>query len=174
MEGQVPFLARHARVVTIDPRGNGCSGRPTDPAAYGDRVFEADLIAVMDALDIDSAVLVGICTSAWTAVITAAHRPERVRGLVAIAPWLPFLTPPTAARAEFNVDVDYPDPRGWQKENRHHIERDLRDFAEFFFGELLPEPHSSKQWEDCVGWTLQTTGTHREHQRRCILVRSRR
>ena len=30
-KGQVPYLSRHFRVVTIDPRGNGLSGRPTSP-----------------------------------------------------------------------------------------------------------------------------------------------
>jgi pimeloyl-ACP methyl ester carboxylesterase/predicted glycosyltransferase len=157
-KAQVPFLARHARVVTIDPRGNGRSGRPTDPAAYADEVFAADTIAVMDELGIASAVLIGICSAAWTSALLAVHHPERVKGIVAIAPWLPFVTPPLATRAAFDLDVDYPNPQGWAKDNRYHKVRDYRDFVEFFFGQLLTEPHSSKQWEDCVGWALNSSG----------------
>ena len=33
--------------------------------------------------------------------------------------------------------------------------RDWRRFTEFFFGEMFPEPHSTKQHEDCVEWTLE-------------------
>ena len=46
---------------------------------------------------------------------------------------------------------------GWAKDNRHYWLRDWRGFAEFFFGELLPEPHSTKQREDCVGWAMETS-----------------
>ena len=36
---QVPYLARHCRVITFDGRGNGRSDRPVDPEAYaGERV----------------------------------------------------------------------------------------------------------------------------------------
>ena len=54
---QVPYLARHARVIVIDSRGNGRSGRPTDPDAYSDTAVESDIRAVMDALSIESAVI---------------------------------------------------------------------------------------------------------------------
>ena len=157
-KAQIPFLARHARVVAIDGRGNGRSGRPLDPDAYSDLALAADLVAVLDEAQIDSAVLIGICTSAWVATVTAAQQPDRVRGLVAIAPWLPFVVPPHPFRAEWDFEVDYPDPQGWAKANRAHFERDFLDFAEFFFAELLPEPHSSKQWEDVVGWARGTSG----------------
>src|SRR6476660_2893139 len=46
---QVPALGRFFRVLTFDGRGNGQSDRPADPAAYADREFAADAVAVLDA-----------------------------------------------------------------------------------------------------------------------------
>ena len=79
-KGQVAYLAQHFRVVTVDPPGNGRSGRELDPEAYGDLALVADTLAVMDHLGIERAVLVGICVSAWQALLTAALHPERVLG----------------------------------------------------------------------------------------------
>ena len=41
---------------------------------------------------------------------------------------------------------------GWAKANRHYWARDYRGYLEFFFGRCFPEPHSTKQLEDAVGW----------------------
>jgi UDP:flavonoid glycosyltransferase YjiC (YdhE family) len=51
-------------------------------------------------------------------------------------------------------DEPVADPVGWQKFNRHHIVAEHRDFLEFFFGEMFPEPHSTKQIEDAVAFGL--------------------
>jgi pimeloyl-ACP methyl ester carboxylesterase/predicted glycosyltransferase len=154
---QVPYLARRARVITIDPRGNGRSDQPADAAAYTDRQFELDTLAVMDAVGVSSAVLVGICSSAWVSLVVAAHHPERVRGVVSVAPWVPFVTPPHPWRVEYDYDAELDTEEGWAKHNRHYLQRDWQGFLEFFFGEVVSEPHSSKLWEDCVSWGLQSS-----------------
>ena len=46
---QVPYLARHHRVITFDGRGCGLSDRPRGAAAYTHLEFAADTIAVLDA-----------------------------------------------------------------------------------------------------------------------------
>lgn len=46
------------------------------------------------------------------------------------------------------------DPRGWEKQNRHHITTQPRDFHEFFWPEMFPEPHSTKQIEDAIAYAL--------------------
>ena len=45
---QIPYLARHCRVLTFDGRGNGRSDRPAQPEAYDEREFAADALAVLD------------------------------------------------------------------------------------------------------------------------------
>ena len=154
-KAQVPYLARASRVVTIDPRGNGRSDRPQSAAAYADTEFVADTIAVMDATGVDRAVLVGHCTSSWYSLLCAVQHPARVLGVVAVEPWTPYLTPPLPTRTVYGFDEVLDTEEGWAKSNRHYWLRDWRGYAEFFMGEMLPEPHSTKQWEDCVGWAME-------------------
>ena len=63
-KAQIPYLARHARVVTFDGRGNGRSDRPDTVEAYAEREFAADALAVMDATGTERAVLVGLSAGA--------------------------------------------------------------------------------------------------------------
>jgi pimeloyl-ACP methyl ester carboxylesterase/predicted glycosyltransferase len=154
-KAQVPYLAGRFRVITIDPRGNGRSDRPQAPAAYVETEIVADTVAVMDACHVDRAVIVGISCSGWTSLMMAALHPERVLGVVAIASWVPHLPWP-AHRAVYDFDEILDTDEGWAKDNRHYWLRDWHGFAEFFFGELFCEPHSSKQREDCVGWAMET------------------
>ena len=156
-KAQVPYLARRARVITIDPRGNGRSSRPTAPDAYADVEFERDTLAVMDELDVETAVLVGVCTSVWVSLLVAAHHPDRVLGIAAVAPWLPFVVPAFPWRTEHDFDAELDTEAGWAKDNANYLRRDYRGFLEFFFGELVAEPHSTKVQDDCVRWGLQTS-----------------
>jgi pimeloyl-ACP methyl ester carboxylesterase len=55
---QIPYLARHGRVLTFDGRGNGRSDRPTEPEAYRSAELTADALAVMDATGTERAALV--------------------------------------------------------------------------------------------------------------------
>jgi predicted glycosyltransferase len=60
-------------------------------------------------------------------------------------------------RAVYDFDEACDTDEGWAKENRHYWLRDWRGYAEFFFGELLPEPHSTKLHEDLVSWAMDTS-----------------
>ena len=162
-KAQVPFLARHFRVITADPRGNGGSDRVTDPAAYQFENVLADAWAVLDEVGSETAVLCGVCSGAGLALIMAAERPERVQGVVAINPGL-RLTPPHPwwVRHDFEAVLD-PDglaaavaEDGWARVSRQSWTQDWPGFAQFFFEQLFPEPHSTKQIEDCVGWAGPT------------------
>ena len=139
-----------------DPRGNGRSDRPTDPAAYADDEFIADAIAVLDANDVTQAVVVALCQGAGVSLVLAATPSGRVVAVVAINPAL-NLAPPHAHRAPGGFDNEPVGDTGWELENRHHWLHDWDRYTEFFFDEILPEAHSTKQHEDCVGWAAATT-----------------
>jgi pimeloyl-ACP methyl ester carboxylesterase len=74
------------RVVAYDARGHGSSTPAADASAYGYAELGADLIAVMDELEIQRAVLAGASMGAHTLLWLALHSPARVAGLVVITP----------------------------------------------------------------------------------------
>jgi pimeloyl-ACP methyl ester carboxylesterase/predicted glycosyltransferase len=151
---QIPYLARHCRVVTFDGRGNGRSDRPA--AGYAESEFAADALAVMDATGTERATLVSLSLGAQRALILAAEHPERVTGAIFIGPGV-SLTPMPAERLRYSWDEVLDTYEGWAKDNRHYWLRDYRGFLEFFFGRMFTEPHSTKAIEDCVSWGLETT-----------------
>ena len=153
---QIPYLARHYRVITFDPRGNGRSDRPIGPNAYDEREFAADAVAVLDATGSDRAVIVGFSLGAQRSLLLATEHPARVAGVVFIGPAVPLA--PTASRDQWVAGFNEPRDsyHGWGKYNRHYWLSDYEDFVEFFFSKAYNEPHSTKHHEDAVAWGMDT------------------
>jgi pimeloyl-ACP methyl ester carboxylesterase/predicted glycosyltransferase len=154
-KSQVPYFARHYRVITFDGRGSGGSDRPSDPRCYGEDDFAADAMAVLDATETHSAIVVSLSMGAIRSLILAAHHPERVRGLAFLNPSLRLAPLPPERDRSFIDPLDTEE--GWAKFNQHYWRRNYHGFLEFFFSQMFTEPHSTKQIEDCVGWGLETT-----------------
>ena len=156
-KAQIPYLSRHFHVVTFDGRGNGLSDRPHAQSAYAAREFVADAVAVLDATGVEHGCVAGMSMGGLRALLLAAGHPRRVDGVFLIGPTVPLLTPPPPGRDAFGFDDERAHYEGWATYNRHYWMRDYRGFLEFFFSQVLPEPHSTKQIEDCVAWGLDTT-----------------
>jgi pimeloyl-ACP methyl ester carboxylesterase len=155
---QVPFLARHYRVITFDGRGNGRSDRPAGADSYLSAEYAADALAVMDATGTASAVVVSLSRGASYALHLGAASPQRVIGQIFICPTTPlapFSPPRLPFSRRFEEALDSAD--GWAMDNARYWERDYRGFLEFFFAQVFTEPHSTKPMEDGVRWGLETT-----------------
>jgi pimeloyl-ACP methyl ester carboxylesterase/predicted glycosyltransferase len=152
---QIPYLARHCRVITFDGRGNGRSDRPPK-GAYDEREFAADALAVLDATETERTVLVSLSLGAQRGLILAAEHPERIGGAVFICPSVPF-GEPVADRQLYPWNEELDTDEGWAKYNRYYWLRDYPGFLEYFFSQMFTEPHSTKPIEDCIGWGLETT-----------------
>ncbi|HEY2764700.1 MAG TPA: alpha/beta fold hydrolase [Pseudonocardiaceae bacterium] len=157
-KGLVPSLARRF-TVTTDGRGTGRSDRSPTPECYAPAEVAADLLAVLDATGVDRVVLVAHCHPVPWALHLAADHPERVAGVVAIAPGIAVAPPnPRTVEAERRWADRLDAPTGWSMRNRHFWRQagGYREWVGFFFGQQLPEPHSTKQYDDTVGWALDT------------------
>lgn len=152
---QVPYLARHCRVIVMDGRGNGKSSRPSDASAYAQQAFVDDALAVMDATATPRAVILGYSAGGVPLAMLAVNHPERVEGAIFITPVAPFGAP-LPERAQYSFDDVLSTSDGWAKHNKHYWRREYEDWLAFFAGKLFTEAHSTKQIEDVIGWGKET------------------
>jgi len=75
-------IAGRLRLIATDARGHGESGKPTN--GYSPQDFVVDAIAVLDALAINRALIVGHSMGGTHAIRIAATHPERVERLVVV------------------------------------------------------------------------------------------
>ena len=82
------LAAEGLHVVTLDLLGHGRSDRPEDPLVYSMTAFAEQVIALLDHLGADQAVIGGTSLGANVSLEVAVLAPERVRGLILEMPVL--------------------------------------------------------------------------------------
>ncbi|HEY7030125.1 MAG TPA: alpha/beta hydrolase [Thermomicrobiales bacterium] len=80
--GYVAGLRDRFRLVLLDPRGQGQSDKPHDPAAYAARYRVGDVLAVLDAAGIDRAHFWGYSLGGWVGFPLGVLAPDRLASLV--------------------------------------------------------------------------------------------
>ena len=140
-----PFLDRLAaerRLIVFNPRGTGFSDKPRDIS------LEArmdDILAIIDALEIDRVSLLGSWLGANTCALFAASYPERCERLV-----LQNLAP----RGTMTADYPYGETEEWFLEwirevREHHGER---AFLEEWAGQVDPSVTETPEALDWFVW----------------------
>jgi pimeloyl-ACP methyl ester carboxylesterase len=98
---QIPALvAAGHRVIAPDLRGFGASDKPQEAAAYRITTSAADVVAILDALQLERAHVVGHDWGAGLAWVVAGLHPARVDRLVALSVGHPNTQVPTVEQRE--------------------------------------------------------------------------
>jgi pimeloyl-ACP methyl ester carboxylesterase len=79
---------RGNRVITLDLLGHGESDKPRDMWRYSIPIFAREVVALLDHLDLDEAVVGGTSLGANTTLEVASLAPTRLRGMVIEMPVL--------------------------------------------------------------------------------------
>ena len=83
-EPQVRYLSRSHRCVTFASRGYPPSNVPRAPDSYSQDLARCDVIAILDALGIEKAHIVGHSMGAYTALHVGIHHPDRCLSVSAL------------------------------------------------------------------------------------------
>jgi pimeloyl-ACP methyl ester carboxylesterase len=102
---QLPAVAAAGfRAIAADGRGYGGSSCPPEISDYTMTELTGDLVALLDALEIDRAVFVGHDWGGWVVWAMGVLHPTRVAGIVGVCtPYIPF---PSIAKHIALVDGD--------------------------------------------------------------------
>src|SRR5512139_3284543 len=76
----VPYLVEHFRVITFDNRGVGQSDKPAGP--YTAQMLAADTVGLLDALDIEKAIVMGNSMGGFIAKAMALDFSQRVNKII--------------------------------------------------------------------------------------------
>jgi pimeloyl-ACP methyl ester carboxylesterase len=157
---QIPYLARHFRVLAMDGLGNGRSDRCREPVRYGAGEFARDCLAVMDATGTGRAVMVALSRGAQYLLELGRLAPARVAGAAFVGPMFP-LTPShwtlllhPRLRGRFGKPL--PLYLWWARMNAVYWCECYPEFAHWFISRCFSERHSTKGIEDGVGWALDS------------------
>jgi pimeloyl-ACP methyl ester carboxylesterase len=137
------------RVIACDARGHGRSGQAPSPGAYTYDLLAADLLAVLDGLRIERAVLAGASMGAQTALRLALAHPERVAALALITPAFD----PEARGAEASAAL-----ASWDRLARGLREDGVEGFLAAYDLEAVPE-----RWRETITTVLRQRLSAHEH-----------
>jgi len=124
--GWIDTLARSYRVVALDCRGHGKSGKPHDSAAYAGETMGEDVIRLMDHLGIKRTLIMGYSMGGRIVTGLLLFHPERLRaavlgGIGAVSASAPSFDRKPVVDALLAKDIsEVKEPRA----------RDFRQFAE--------------------------------------------
>lgn len=116
---QLPAFGARRRTVAFDNRGTGRSS--LEPGPYSMELFADDAVAVLDALEIESAHVLGLSMGTFVAQCLALGAPERVRSLVLVggSPGGPEHTPLPAETLEAWVSNAHLPPDEFVRRTMH-------------------------------------------------------
>ncbi len=145
-----PLLSAERRVIAYDLRGHGHSDAPEPESTYSMAAYAGDLLALLDALGITRAHILGSSFGAMVALEFALLHPERVRTLIlsdaSAGPRCVELTEEIAAREEgMERSIAYAREHGLDA----YVERQLATRPE-----LRADPHRREHFHE--NWRKMT------------------
>jgi pimeloyl-ACP methyl ester carboxylesterase/predicted glycosyltransferase len=137
-KNQIPYLSRHFRVTTMDPRGNGRSDRAL--TGYDFDTHYGDLEAVLDAAVRAPFAFVAFSCASMLAVRYAIEHPERVSHLIFVG-------------AQYSQSL----PQPFEEKVVPIFRNDFDGWRTRLFQKIHPEPHSLKGVEDGIAWAGESS-----------------
>jgi pimeloyl-ACP methyl ester carboxylesterase len=135
------------RVIAYDARGHGASAPAPAADAYGYPDLLADLLALLDACEIERAVLAGASMGGHTIVRAAVEHPDRVAALAVVTP----AYEPGQERDEGRL-------QRWDA-----LAGGLRDGGVEGFVEAYGRPPVPEQWQETVDRVIRQRLSAHEH-----------
>ena len=83
-KGQIEALSAKNKLVLWDMRGHGQSDYPNDPAAYSEEATVGDMLALLDRMGAQTAIVGGLSLGGYMSLAFHASHPDRVRALLII------------------------------------------------------------------------------------------